>query len=69
MNLPNVPASYQPMVWRQILNALAQAVSGAFQKRQDVRLENGERLILKASDGSLWAVKVDGSGNLSTTAV
>ena len=40
-----------------------------FKKFRDVRLENGERIILKSSDGTLYALTVNNAGVLSTVAV
>ena len=42
---------------------------GNFKKLQDVRLENGERLILKSANGTLYALVVSDAGILSTVAV
>ena len=42
---------------------------GNFKKLQDVRLENGERLILKSANGTLYAIVVSNAGVLSTIAV
>jgi hypothetical protein len=37
-----------------------------FRAGEDIHLQQGERLILKSPDGSLFAITVDNAGVLST---
>ena len=67
--LPNAPPYYDQALFQRIVGAISSALGGCWQKRQDVRLVNGERLTLKSPDGHEYAVKVDNAGALSTTLV
>jgi hypothetical protein len=69
LKLPPAPARYERAAWQSILQAITLALGAAFNRGQDVRLQNGERLILKAPNGTLYQVKVDNAGALSTAAV
>jgi hypothetical protein len=69
LKLSPAPPRYERAAWQSILQAIGQSLGAAFSRGQDVRLQNGERLILKAPNGTLWQVKVDNTGALSTTAV
>ncbi len=66
MSLPSVPAIYDAGRWRQILGAIDQAVSGAFQRLQDVRLALEARFSMRASTGEEVFFTVDAAGNLLT---
>ncbi len=66
MKVPPAPDRYDRGAWQSILQGLAQAVGQSFARGQDLRLQNGERLILRAPNGSMWALKVDNAGSLST---
>lgn len=69
LNLSPAPATndarYQQELRRQI-KGLEQL---AFKKFQDVYIVNGERLILKSSNGSKWSLTVSNSGVVSAVAV
>lgn len=67
MNLAGAPGAYDPRDQAKLRQALQQADAQNFKSGRDLRLENGERLILKASDGSRWALVVSTAGVLSTT--
>jgi hypothetical protein len=69
IKLAPAPARYERAAWQAILQAIGQALGVAFIRGQDVRLQNGERLILKAPNGTMWQVEVDNAGALSTAAV
>lgn len=36
-------------------------------QQEDVRIENGRRLILRSPDGHFWSLGVDNTGALTTT--
>jgi hypothetical protein len=67
--IPQAPDAYDRSKWQLILEAVRSLFQGVFRAGQDVRLQQGERLILKSPNGSLYAVKVDNAGALSTTAL
>jgi hypothetical protein len=50
-------------------NESERADSENFKKLRDLRLENGERIILKSANGTLYALVVSDGGALSTVAV
>ena len=52
-----------------ILESIRSQIQGAFRTGQDVRLQQGERLILKSANGTLYQVTVDNAGTLGTSAV
>ena len=61
-----VPRKFQEL--QQLFNQINQGLNAAFMKRQDVRLQNGERLILKDTvTGTLYSVEVH-SGVLTVVA-
>jgi hypothetical protein len=69
MNLQPAPPHYSRDDQQTARRELQRADRENFKKLQDVRLENGERLILKSANGTLYAVVVSNAGVLSTVAV
>jgi hypothetical protein len=69
MNLQPAPPSYSRDDQQTLRREAERADRENFKKLQDVRLENGERLILKSPNGTLYAIVVDNAGALSTVAV
>lgn len=68
MNLPSPPPDYSPDDQRNMRNALMSEDAKNMKRLQDIRLENGERFILKSPNGTLYYLKVDNAGNLTTAA-
>ncbi len=66
MKLPAAPAQYARGLFQPILSTIERGVNACFAKGQDLQLQNGERLILKSPNGTLYQIKVDNSGSLST---
>lgn len=69
MNLGRASEQYDRANEAQLRKAIQEADALTFKKRQDVRLENSERLILKSPDGTLHQIKVANDGTLSTSVV
>jgi hypothetical protein len=67
--IPQAPDRYDRSTWQLILEEIRRRLDGVFSRGQDVRLQQGERLILKSPNGTLYYVKVDNAGTLSTGAV
>jgi hypothetical protein len=68
MNLQPAPPQYSRDDQQALRREASRADRENFKKLQDVRLENGERLILKSPNGTLYAVVVSNAGVLSTVA-
>ena len=66
-NVPTAPNSYDRSTVQNIVGALTDAIAGCFQKREDVRLLNGERFSLKSANGTEWFLGVDNAGGLGPT--
>ena len=66
MNLPPAPQAYSKDDQQNCRNQLRTADMQNFKRGRDVRLQAGERIILTAPDGGLWAITVDNAGALGT---
>ena len=64
--IPAAPDRYDRGTWQQIVNAIRQALLGAFRAGQDLRLVRGERFSLKSAGGVETFFTVDDAGNLLT---
>ena len=67
--LPSAPLEYNTRDQANLRKALQEADQQNIKKRLDIYLVQGERLILKSPNGTKYALTVDNSGVLSTTAV
>lgn len=67
--LPSAPLEYNTRDQANLRKALQEADQQNIKKRRDIYLVQGERLILKSPNGTTYALTVDNSGVLSTTAV
>lgn len=68
LHLPVVPTRYDPDRERMVQSLLEQEDQFNLKRGQNVVMANGEELILVSPDGSMWALVVDNSGDLSTEA-
>lgn len=69
MQLPTVPTRYVSPEWaRAAVQALEEADRENLKRGVDLELVD-EALILRSPDGSRWALTVDNSGVLGTTAL
>lgn len=69
MRLTTAPDAYNKGDQQSMRRELETADMANFKKGQDVRLQNGERLILKSPNGTLYYLKVANDGTLSTGTV
>ncbi len=69
MNISPAPDKYDRSDEQNLRLQLRQADSENYKRRQDLRLQSGERVILMAPDGGLWAITVDNSGTLGTSLI
>lgn len=69
LTLPDAPAQYSARDQSSVRKALQEADQQNIKTRRDIYLVQGERLILKSPNGTKYALTVDNSGALSTTAV
>lgn len=69
MKLPPAPIAYDPLRFQAILRTLEQVDLETFKKGMDVELARSERLILHATDGTRFKLKVTPAGVLSATAI
>lgn len=67
--LPSAPLEYNTRDQANVRKALQEADQQNIKTRRDIYLVQGERLILKSPNGTKYALEVDNSGVLSTTAV
>lgn len=69
LRLPVVPQTYNAAE-QQSTRRLIEAADGQnFKKRMDVKLLNGEKLILMSPNGTLYYLTVSNAGVLTATAV
>ena len=68
MRLPPAPDTYQPPDQAALRRLLSQADDDNIKKRRDIVLANGEGLVLRSPNGSLWRLVVSNAGALSTVA-
>ena len=68
MILPNVSPRYLPREEEERNRVLQKADRENFKRGKDVRLERGERLILRSPDGTAWVIGVDNAGAIAITA-
>lgn len=68
LQLPKAPAAYDARILQNALDLMERADLEGLKFGRDIELARGERLILRASDGSRWAVQVSAAGVLSTVA-
>lgn len=66
MKLSPAPAKYDQADEQAVRNQIRSSDSENFKRGRDLRLQQGERIILMAPDGGLWAITVDNSGVLGT---
>lgn len=69
LTLPSAPAQYNRQDQMNMRQALQEADKKNLKAQKDIYLVQGERLILKSPNGTKYALSVDNSGVLSTTAV
>lgn len=69
MRLSVAPDTYNKGDQQTVRRELETADMANYKKGQDLRLQNGERLILKSPNGTLYYLKVANDGMLSTGAV
>jgi hypothetical protein len=69
VNLPTAPAQYSQRDQQDMRRELQRADAENVKRLRDVRLENGERLILKSPNGTLYRLTVDNAGALGTAAI
>lgn len=62
MNLPAAPQSYDRANEQDVRETIRREDAKAFKQGKDVRLEQGERLIMRSPDGTQWIVGVDNTG-------
>lgn len=67
MILPRAPSQYEQSNEQQMRDALAREDQVTPKFGRDIELARGERLILRASNGSRWALTVSTAGVLGTT--
>lgn len=67
--LSSAPLEYSARDQANMRKALQEADQQNIKTRRDIYLVQGERLILKSPNGTKYALTVDNSGVLSTTAV
>jgi hypothetical protein len=60
--------TYDPAEQSRIRAEIERADAQNFKRLQDVRLQNGERLILKSPNGSVWSITVSNAGAISAVA-
>ena len=68
MNLPSAPQIYNPVYQSNINREIALADYANQKKNATVEVGAG-RLVLQSPNGTRYEVKVDNSGNLSTSTV
>lgn len=66
MKLPTAPKAYDHKDEARVRALIEANDLRVLKTGQDVLLLNGERLVLISPNGTLYAVAVDNSGNLST---
>lgn len=66
--LPQAPAKYDQDNEKNLRTALTQADGKNYKKGQDLEIVRPQRLILRSANGTRYALVVDNSGNLSTSA-
>jgi len=69
MNLPSAPHKYDRAHTQQMLEEIRRSDSENFKSGRDVRLERGERLILRSPNGTRFKITVDNAGVISATAI
>lgn len=69
MKLPAAPVLYSSNDQQTVRGILEREDEKNFKKGMDVRLQQGERFILKSPNGDLWSIEVDNSGNISAGAL
>jgi hypothetical protein len=65
--LPVAPQAYERSNEQQTREAIRRADAQNFKAGSDVRLQQGERLILKSPNGSLWSITVANDGTITAT--
>jgi len=68
VNLPSAPADYSQSDQSRLRQEIKAADLQNIKRGTDYYVLNG-RVILKAPNGSFWALQVDNAGALTTTAV
>lgn len=69
MNLARSPDKYDRAADQQMREELRREDVLNFKRGQDVRLEQGERLVLRSPNGTAFKIEVDNAGVLSATAI
>lgn len=68
LQLPKAPPAYDARILQNALDKIERADLAVVKFGRDIELAQGERLILRAPDGSRWAVQVSAAGVLSAVA-
>ena len=68
MNLPSAPSVYDPVYQSNINREISLADYANQKKNQTVEVGVG-RLVLQSPNGTRYEIKIDDSGNLSTSTV
>lgn len=69
LNLPPALYQYNMENEQQTRTAIRAADAENFKRGRDLRLEQGERFILKSADGTRWSVTVSNAGVITLTAI
>jgi hypothetical protein len=69
VTVPPAPDKYDQANEQQLRNTLRRADTENFKRGRDVRLQQGERLIMKSANGTLYQIKVNDDGTLTTVAI
>lgn len=67
--IPQAPETYNRSNEQQLREELRRADGENFKKGRDVRLEQGERLIMRSPNGTQWIVSVSNAGAIVVTAL
>jgi hypothetical protein len=68
MNLPAPGAAYDQADEAAARRAMGQADKQNYKRGQDIELQPGQRLILRAPDGSRWRITVTPAGAVGAAA-
>lgn len=69
MNLQPAPGKYDQSNEQNAREQIRKADMENFKRGRDVRLEQGERLILRSPDGTAWSITVSNAGTITATAI
>jgi hypothetical protein len=69
MILPKATETYDRGTEQHVREELRRADAENFKRGRDVRLEQGERLILRSANGTAWSIAVSNTGVISATAI